>query len=47
MDAPQLLQNLPVPAGLPQARQMVVLLSSFPSHTSVVRAAKSMLPFIA
>lgn len=47
MLAPQLLQNLPLPAGLPQFGQMVVLLSSFPDHTVAVCPASSMLRRIA
>ena len=42
-DAPQLLQNFPVPAGLPQVGQTTVLLSSRPFQTVVVSAASSML----
>ena len=42
-DAPQLLQNLPFPAGLPQDGQTVVLLSSLPLQTVAVSARSSML----
>jgi len=47
MLAPQLLQNLPVPAGLPQAEQMVVFCSIFPCHTVAFSPASSILRFIA
>ena len=47
MDAPQLLQNLPLPAGLPQVGQMVVLLSIFPCQTVAPAPAASMLRFMA
>jgi hypothetical protein len=33
IDAPQLLQNLPAPAGLPHEGHIVVLLSIAPCHT--------------
>ena len=45
MLAPQLLQNLPVPAGLPQEWQMVVLLSMAPFHTVADCPASSMFLF--
>jgi len=47
MEAPQLLQNLPFPAGLPQEGQMVVLLSISPSHTVAAAPFSSMLRFMA
>jgi dihydrodipicolinate synthase/N-acetylneuraminate lyase len=40
-EAPQLLQNLPLPAGFPQEGQTVVLLSSLPCQTVAVSAASS------
>ena len=43
MDAPQLLQNLPLPAGFPQLPQMVVLLSICPCQTVAAAPASSML----
>jgi hypothetical protein len=47
MLAPQLLQNLPVPAGLPQVGQIVVLLSIAPCQTVADCPALSILRFIA
>ena len=43
MDAPQLLQNLPLPAGFPQTGQIVVLLSILPVHTVAAAPASSIL----
>jgi hypothetical protein len=42
MEAPQLLQNFPVPAGLPQTGQIVVLLSMAPFQTVALSPASSM-----
>ena len=47
MEAPQLLQNLPLPAGFPQTGQMVVLLSISPLQTVAVWLASSIFRFIA
>ncbi len=43
MLAPQLLQNLPLPAGFPQTGHTVVLLSIFPFHTVAVSDYSSIL----
>ena len=43
MEAPQLLQNLPLPAGLPHCGQTVVRVSILPCQTVAVSAASSML----
>jgi hypothetical protein len=47
MDAPQLLQNIPDPAGFPQVGQMVVLLSMLPCQTVLFLPSVSMLRFMA
>jgi hypothetical protein len=47
IDAPQLLQNFPLPAGLPQEEQTTVLLSIFPFQTVAASAASSMFRRIA
>jgi hypothetical protein len=47
IEAPQLLQNFPEPAGFPHTGQIVVLLSISPCHTVAVSDFSSMLRFIA